>query len=186
MQSRGSWGARRRASAVLPDPDGPAMPIKNCCAAEAPTSYLTAYSLTSGAGGAASAMCYSVIHALAQITERTQRPVKVWQARSLQGRLPPVFLHHAAEFHRVHGLGNIVVHPGGEAAFPVAVHGMRRHGDNGSIGSAAALLAPDSLGGLEPAHAGHLHVHQNQIEILVRQGVQSLDSIRGDGHLVTR
>ena len=59
-----------------------------------------------------------------------------------------------------------IVHPGLEAFFPVALHGVGGEGDDpgrlvvfrGAVGSYAA-------GGLEAVQLGHLDVHENQVRM---------------------
>ncbi len=84
---------------------------------------------------------------------------------------------------RVDGLGEVVIHAGGEATLPVFRAGTRGHGDDGDV-LVRALLAAHLGGSVIPVHSGHLAVHEDG---LVRPGPgesHGLDSVPGDVHAV--
>ena len=64
-----------------------------------------------------------------------------------------------SQFNHIDGLSEIAVHAGRQAEFPVAVHRIRGHGDNGRTAVAVTFLNADRHGGFEPVHLGHLHIH---------------------------
>ena len=72
------------------------------------------------------------------------------------------------------GLGHVLVHSGGEAGVAVAVGG---EGDDGEIpvGEAGADLAR----GLDAVHLGHLDVHEDQVIMPCRQGVEGFPAALG-------
>ena len=75
--------------------------------------------------------------------------------------------------------------PGFEAFFPVAGHGVSRHGHDRQVGLRSAFLVPDGRRGLEPVHDGHLDIHQNQVERASAPALQGLPSpLFGDRDLV--
>ena len=61
--------------------------------------------------------------------------------------------------------------PGGEAALAIAGHRVRRQRDDRHVAAGAPLARADRRGGLEPAHVGHLQVHQDDVELLPRPPV---------------
>src|SRR6266404_5798803 len=69
------------------------------------------------------------------------------------------------------GFGYVLVHAGFEASFAIAVHGVRGHGNDGSVSSAHLLLVADTPGGLETIHFGHMHIHDDQIKLAPRPAV---------------
>ena len=75
-------------------------------------------------------------------------------------RLEP--LAERREQHRhVDRLGDVIVHPGLEAALALAGHRVRGHRDHWRHG--IAPVAPDLARGLESVHHRHLAVHQHRI-----------------------
>ncbi len=75
---------------------------------------------------------------------------------------------------RVDRLGQVVVHAGREALLAVARHRVRRHRDDAHVAAVLRSLARMTAGGLEPAHAGHLQVHEDEVEGLARQRLERL------------
>ena len=69
------------------------------------------------------------------------------------------FLH---EKPRIKRLGDVIIHPRFQAAFPVAFERMRRHRNDRDMLAGSSLLA-DVHGCLQPIHLGHLHIHQDRI-----------------------
>jgi hypothetical protein len=63
------------------------------------------------------------------------------------------------------GLGQIVVHAGGQAQFAIAFHGIGGHGDDRQVPTLCrlAFLTAQLPGGGIAIHAGHLAVHQDGI-----------------------
>jgi hypothetical protein len=68
---------------------------------------------------------------------------------------------HRHEVFAQEGLGQVVVHAGGEASFAVAVHRQRGDGDD-DAGVAAALTRANRCRGREAVHAGHVAIHQQR------------------------
>ena len=52
------------------------------------------------------------------------------------------------------GLGHGAVEIGAEAVFPIAVHGMSGHGDDGRVAPRGEFGLADARGGLEPSISG--------------------------------
>ncbi len=61
----------------------------------------------------------------------------------------------------VDGLGQVVVHAGGEARFPVTFHGVGGHGDDGQFPE--FFHGPDSAAGFDPIHDRHGQVHEHGV-----------------------
>ena len=61
-------------------------------------------------------------------------------------------------------LGDVVVHPGGEARLAVALHGVGGHRDDPRPGRAGPA-APDPAGRLEAVELRHLDVHQDDVVV---------------------
>ena len=62
-------------------------------------------------------------------------------------------------------LGDVVVHPRGDAKLAVPAHRVGRHCDDRGVGSARAFQCPDPARCLEPIHLWHLAIHQDRIEV---------------------
>jgi hypothetical protein len=58
--------------------------------------------------------------------------------------------------------GDVIVHAGPQALFPILVEGIGGHGQDGE--RAAAGQPADGRGGLQPVHDRHLDVHQHQVK----------------------
>ena len=83
----------------------------------------------------------------------------------------------------VHGLGDIVIHTGGQIFFPVTGHGVGCHGDNGNIRAVTAgPSGPDGPGGIHAVYHRHLHVHYHEVEIFPLQELQGLLAVDGPVH----
>jgi hypothetical protein len=65
----------------------------------------------------------------------------------------------------VHGFGDIVVRPGGQALRSVLLHRFRGHRDDGQIRVAAHVA--DRGDGRVTVQLRHHHVHQDQRDVLV-------------------
>src|ERR1035438_5088770 len=85
---------------------------------------------------------------------------------------------------RIDRLGYVTIHACRKTSFLIALHGVRRHGEDSKMAAGSFLLPPDLPGGLETAHFGHLNVHQEQVECLVCQSHESLLAVVGDDHCV--
>src|SRR5665213_3110330 len=69
------------------------------------------------------------------------------------------------QFAGADGLRNVVVHAGGETAFPVTMHGVSGHRDDRDMRARGFFLGANGGGGVEAAHDRHLHVHEHDIEM---------------------
>ena len=49
----------------------------------------------------------------------------------------------------LHGLGDVAVHTSGQAAFPIAGHGVGRQSDNRQVAAGYGLAAAEATGGVE-------------------------------------
>ena len=66
------------------------------------------------------------------------------------------------------------------------VHRVRGHGDDAQVTAVGCLALPDGGSGVEPAHFGHLHIHQHDVEDVSRSSSASASQpIVGDGDRVT-
>ena len=81
-------------------------------------------------------------------------------------------------------LGQVVVHPGGEATFAIARHRMRRHRDHAQVPAGCRFPLSDCGRRLEAAHLRHLHVHQHHVEIVAFDRRQRLAAIPRHGDVV--
>ena len=79
-------------------------------------------------------------------------------------------------FAELDGLGEVVVHAGGEAAFAVAVKSVGGEGDDGGMGVGAA----NGGGGFEAVHAGHLTVHEDKVVGEGEGHGDGLEAVGGD------
>ena len=61
-------------------------------------------------------------------------------------------------------LGDISVHAGVEALLTVAGQGAGGHGENGGVASRFSIPEADEARRFETVHAGHLNVHENDVE----------------------
>ena len=79
------------------------------------------------------------------------------------------------------GLAKVVVHSGGEAPLPIAVHGAGRHGDDRRV--AVRALSPTDLGGcLISVDLGHLTIHEDGLVVAALVHVERYAAVRGDVH----
>ena len=62
------------------------------------------------------------------------------------------------------GFGDIVIHPGCQAALAITLGGVSRHGNNRDMAAVLFFDLTNFAGGLETIHFGHLNVHQYDIE----------------------
>src|SRR5579863_1275187 len=67
---------------------------------------------------------------------------------------------------------DVAVHARREALLTVTTHGMRRESYYANSLAAFFLILADHSSGFEAVHDGHLHVHQNNIEL---EGLESFD-----------
>ena len=86
----------------------------------------------------------------------------------------------------MHRLRQVAVHAGGEAALPVALHGVGGHRHDGGARMAGGLALADARGGLEAAHHRHLHVHQDDVEVAAGVEGEGLLAVVGHLDLVTQ
>ena len=87
-------------------------------------------------------------------------------------RLEAESLDRIEQRRRVNRLDQIAVHSRVQAALAVPGHGMRGQRDDWQASPAAPFGLANRAGGVDPVHAGHLHIHQNQIEATVLQCLQ--------------
>jgi hypothetical protein len=80
------------------------------------------------------------------------------------------------------GLGEVVVHAGGEALVAVALHGVGGQGDHRQVVAALALPGAQQRGGLVAVHHRHLAVHQDGVEGLRGRQREGFLAVLGDGH----
>ena len=77
---------------------------------------------------------------------------------------------------------------GGQAPCAVARHGVGGHGDDGLVVENAVFRGADDRRRFQAIHDGHLHIHQNDVEILLCQDHQRLFAVirHDDGMAPTR
>ena len=61
-------------------------------------------------------------------------------------------------------LGKVVIHSAREVFLAITFHGVGGQRHDGHMISALFFVLPDNRGCLDPAHFGHLDIHQGQIE----------------------
>ena len=66
-------------------------------------------------------------------------------------------------------LGDIIVHARGQAALAVVGQGVGGHGHDGDMPAPALLLLANPPRGLKAVHLRHLHVHENDVEAVLRK-----------------
>ena len=84
----------------------------------------------------------------------------------------------------MHGLGEVAVHSSAQAAFAVAGHGVGRHRHDADALAGILFAAADFLGGLEPVHLRHLHIHENDVEARCGPNLQCFAAILRQRYLV--
>ena len=107
----------------------------------------------------------------------------VWRGGGLAGTLREVF-DSIEEYLGLDWLSDIGVHTGLQTALAVANHGMGGHGDDGNVATGSAFLLADGGSGFESAHLGHLHVHENEIELLFFERGEGQQPVGGNGDFV--
>jgi hypothetical protein len=78
------------------------------------------------------------------------------------------------EFVDVNRLCQVTVHAGGQAAFTIALHGVRGQRNDWYVPAAFGLVPSDRRSRLEPIHLRHLHVHEDDVETRLT-GLQRCD-----------
>ena len=76
-------------------------------------------------------------------------------------------------------LGKVAIHSRRQAAIPVALHRMGRHGDDRHPAAAVFALA-DGSRGFQAVHARHLHVHQDHVVAVLLGQVDCLLAVPRD------
>jgi hypothetical protein len=69
----------------------------------------------------------------------------------------------------------MVIHSGIEASFAIASHGMGGHGNDGKIMESS--IRANQPGRHQSIHHRHLDIHQNQIECLRQNSIDTLAAI---------
>ena len=108
-----------------------------------------------------------------------------------RGRRPPsaaaavaVLFDDGEQHRRIDRLREIAVHAGGQAPLAIAVHRVRRHGDDADVLARDALAHANRDGRVESAHDRHLQIHQHQVEGLALEPGQGLAAVLGDRHVM--
>src|SRR5690606_25680835 len=76
------------------------------------------------------------------------------------------------------GLGDVVVHAGGEAFFAVAFHRVGGHRDDVEVGE--AFLSPEAAGGFVAVELGHVAIHQDRVVVAPLECLEGLKAIGGE------
>ena len=85
---------------------------------------------------------------------------------------------------RIDRLREIAVHARGQTPLAIAVHRVRRHGDDADVLARDALAQANRDGRLESAHDRHLQIHQHEVEGLAIEPRQGLTAVLGDRHVM--
>src|SRR5580704_1682620 len=93
-----------------------------------------------------------------------------------------IILQNLVQLLRANRLGEVAVHARGQAFVPVTFHGVSGQSDDRLMQPAVFLLFPNGCSGLHSVHLRHLHVHENQIELLLFQRVQRFPAVAGYRH----
>ncbi len=101
-------------------------------------------------------------------------------------RLRPVAGQHPGQGRAVDRLGQVIVHARLQAAFAVARHGARRHGDDGYVATPVQLAVAELARGGQPVQARHLHIHQDQVVGFARRAFEHGQAIVGQRHAVAQ
>ena len=59
----------------------------------------------------------------------------------------------------------MIVHASGQALFAIPVHGVGGHGNDGKFGK--SRIGANGLGGGDAVHDGHLHIHEDDVVIVL-------------------
>ena len=100
--------------------------------------------------------------------------------RRRSGALRQPFLQGGIQGLGLHRLGDEVVHAGSGAGLAILFEGVGGHGQDRHV--AAGGQGADGPGGLQAAHVGHLHVHEDQGVGLLARLFQGFHAILGDVH----
>ena len=93
-------------------------------------------------------------------------------------------LDRAIHLGGVDGFRDVVIHAGRKTAFAVAFERLGGHGHDGNVAASLMLALTDLGGGFVAVHDRHLHVHENDIELLFRQRIDCLLSIFHQDHVM--
>jgi hypothetical protein len=85
----------------------------------------------------------------------------------------------------VNGLGDVIVHSPIQTALPLLDRRVRRHGDNRR--AMVSLLFPlaNRCRGFKSVHLRHLHIHENEIVVVLLDRLNRLHPIIRQIRLVT-
>ena len=78
------------------------------------------------------------------------------------------------------GLADVTIHPGFEALFAIALHGVGSQSDDGDAAGRAVFALAEDTGGGEAVHFGHLDIHENEVKGAILDGVESEFAIGDD------
>ena len=96
-----------------------------------------------------------------------------------------MLLDRREELHGLDRLGDIRIHPGGEAALAVPCHRVGRQRNDGDMCAGETLPRPYRPRRLEAVHLGHLNVHQHDFETLRLECGDRLASVLHGDYRVT-
>ena len=87
------------------------------------------------------------------------------------------------EFGHAHRLADVVIHAYGEAFLAIALHGVRRHGDDVHRSFPRALFGvrlhtPYGLRSFITIHLRHLAVHEDNIVLYTLERCEHLEAVR--------
>ncbi len=109
---------------------------------------------------------------------RAGRDAVVRERRFLVGGEPAV--QHVAQHAELDRLREVVVHAHRVALVHRALLHVRRHRHDGHV-AVRRVHGADAARGLEAVHARHVAVHQHQLVVLLREALERLDAVVGDG-----
>src|SRR5882724_5490649 len=106
--------------------------------------------------------------------------IRAWEGGPSARPYPP--LERGPQFIGLHRLGDVVVHPGGEAALAIALHGIRRHGDDGHVRAYRRFALADRGRRLVAIHLRHLAVHEHGMVADAGRGLDGFEPVRHHVH----
>src|SRR5947209_13177399 len=76
----------------------------------------------------------------------------------------------------IEGFSNVFVHPGGQAPFPISLHGVRSQRNDRGVAAPLFCFA-NSRSCRETIHSRHLNIHENDVKTLACASVDGFRSI---------
>ncbi len=96
-----------------------------------------------------------------------------------------VLVQHVAQLILGERLGQIIAHPGVQAAFPISTHRVGGQRDDGKrqVRTTLLFLDSDAARRFIAVHNGHLAVHEYEIVIIGKRSLDAFGAVHSDIHL---